>query len=51
VLPLALLAVAVVLIVTGVALLSVPAALIAAGALIGGVSLFVDFDKVKGGDA
>lgn len=50
-LPLVLLAVALVLIVTGVGLVSVPAALVVAGVLVGVAALYVDFGKLKGGDA
>ncbi len=49
-LPLLLLALAAVLIVAGVAVIFWPAALIVAGLLVGASALFVDFDKIKGGE-
>lgn len=48
-LPWALLSLSLVLVVSGVALLSVPAALIVAGVLLGLAALLVDFDGLRAG--
>ena len=49
-LPLLLLVLAAVLVVAGVAFIFWPAALVVAGLAVSAAALFVDFDKIKGGD-